>query len=302
MQPGEIETFLAIAHTRSISGAAKLLFITQSTATHRLRTLEEELGTQLVERGRGQRRVELTPKGEAFVPLAQRWMSVLDQMQSWRETSQVMELCVGSHEAINTYVLLPVLQHFVSYSHDTIRIEMRSKSNKELYSLMNSAELDMAFVTEDYNAPDLDVEIMFKEDFMLIHPRCEGLDEAEPVGIMQLDHSREITLLWSYSYLSWREDYLRAQSNRNVIVDILPLANLYLQDGRHWMVAPATTAAALAETFGLGLFRLEFPPPPRIYYMLTHSNAPRDKAELTGAVKDEIYRQLSKNKWLKTIH
>ena len=70
MQLYDIVTFLTIANTHSITAAAKELFISQTTATHRLKSLENELGTTLIYRKRGQRGVELTPKGEAFIPIA----------------------------------------------------------------------------------------------------------------------------------------------------------------------------------------------------------------------------------------
>ena len=38
-----IEIFLAVVRTRNVSKAAKILFISQSTVSYRLRLLEEEL-------------------------------------------------------------------------------------------------------------------------------------------------------------------------------------------------------------------------------------------------------------------
>lgn len=46
-----IEVFLEIARTRSISGAAKNLFISQSAVSYRLKMLEDELDCKLIERG-----------------------------------------------------------------------------------------------------------------------------------------------------------------------------------------------------------------------------------------------------------
>lgn len=72
MDLDSIEVFLAIARTRSISKAAKNLFISQSTVSYRLKLLEEELNCQLVERGRGQNQSTLTKEGENFLPIAER--------------------------------------------------------------------------------------------------------------------------------------------------------------------------------------------------------------------------------------
>jgi DNA-binding transcriptional LysR family regulator len=70
-----IETFLAIVQTRNMTKAAEKLFLSQSTVSHQLKALEDEIGTVLVDRQKGYRTIELTPKGQAFVQIAERWVS-----------------------------------------------------------------------------------------------------------------------------------------------------------------------------------------------------------------------------------
>ena len=52
MNLSEIETFLTIVNTKSITKTAELLFLSQPTVSHRLRSLEEELGFSLIIRKR----------------------------------------------------------------------------------------------------------------------------------------------------------------------------------------------------------------------------------------------------------
>ena len=63
MNLAEIETFLTIVNTKSITKTADLLFLSQPTVSHRLTSLENELGFSLVIRNKGHKQVELTPKG-----------------------------------------------------------------------------------------------------------------------------------------------------------------------------------------------------------------------------------------------
>ena len=67
MNLAEIETFLTIVNTKSITRTADLLFLSQPTVSHRLNSLENELGFPLVIRNKGHKQVELTPKGMDFV-------------------------------------------------------------------------------------------------------------------------------------------------------------------------------------------------------------------------------------------
>ena len=83
MNLSEIETFLTIVNTRSITRTADLLFLSQPTVSHRLTSLENELGFSLVIRNKGHKQVELTAKGTEFIAIAERWMSL------WKETMEL---------------------------------------------------------------------------------------------------------------------------------------------------------------------------------------------------------------------
>ena len=80
MTLAEVETFLTVVATRSITRTAELLFLSQPTISHRLSSLEDELGFKLVIRRKGHKTIELTPKGEEFIPIAERWAAL------WKET------------------------------------------------------------------------------------------------------------------------------------------------------------------------------------------------------------------------
>src|SRR5205809_2804371 len=69
MELGQIEAFVEAQRRGSITRAAAALELTQPTLTARLRGLEQELGAQLLVRGR--RGVSLTAAGRRFLPRAQ---------------------------------------------------------------------------------------------------------------------------------------------------------------------------------------------------------------------------------------
>ena len=69
MTEEQINTFLAILRRGSFSGAAQELFMSQPAVTHRIKTLEEELGVALFIRDNA--RAVLTPAGQIFSREAQ---------------------------------------------------------------------------------------------------------------------------------------------------------------------------------------------------------------------------------------
>ncbi|WP_447903454.1 LysR family transcriptional regulator [Pseudomonas serbica] len=69
MQVAEVEAFVAIAASNSLSAAARRLGVLPMTISRRLASLEEELAVRLVHRTT--RSVSLTPEGELYLPYAQ---------------------------------------------------------------------------------------------------------------------------------------------------------------------------------------------------------------------------------------
>ena len=69
----DIQTFLTIVSSPSLSKAAEALYVSQPALSHRLSALEHEVGAELVVRHRGIRAIELTDAGQRFVPIAKKW-------------------------------------------------------------------------------------------------------------------------------------------------------------------------------------------------------------------------------------
>lgn len=96
----EIEAFFEIIKAGSISSAAQNLYVTQPALSRRIKTLEDELGYPLFSRKKGQRNIELTAKGEAFVPIAQKWLNI------WQEAQELNSLDNSNMLHIASMVLL----------------------------------------------------------------------------------------------------------------------------------------------------------------------------------------------------
>lgn len=70
MDPRRLLTFRAVAHERSFSRAAEKLSLSQPSVSHQIALLETEIGSRLLNRGRGGLR--LTPAGEVLLGHADR--------------------------------------------------------------------------------------------------------------------------------------------------------------------------------------------------------------------------------------
>ncbi|MBL4749692.1 MAG: LysR family transcriptional regulator [Amylibacter sp.] len=113
MQWDDLRIFLAIARAGSISGAAKRLGVQHSTVSRRLRSLEDQLGTQLIERKKSG--YELTEAGEELQMSASRIeVEILgfEGAQAGHDTDAAGELRVSAINNMASTVLMPVFTRF----------------------------------------------------------------------------------------------------------------------------------------------------------------------------------------------
>lgn len=74
--------FLAVAREESISDAADFLHITQPTLSRQLMDLEEELGKQLLIRGKRNRKIALTEDGMRLRKRAEEIIALADKTEA----------------------------------------------------------------------------------------------------------------------------------------------------------------------------------------------------------------------------
>ena len=92
MEIRHLRYFCVLAEQLHFTKAAALLNVSQPALSHQIKQLEDELGTQLVERTN--RRVCLTEAGEVFLARVKRILEQIDQAA--RETARVGQGDAGS--------------------------------------------------------------------------------------------------------------------------------------------------------------------------------------------------------------
>jgi len=113
MQWDDLRIFLAVARDGSISGAAKLLNVQHSTVSRRIRSLEQQLGTRLIERKRSG--YELTAAGEELKLSASKMeieVLELEGALGGHEGRVAGELRVSAINNMASSVLMPILASF----------------------------------------------------------------------------------------------------------------------------------------------------------------------------------------------
>lgn len=149
MDVSALKTFLEVAKRRHFGEASEALFVSQSTVSARIKTLEEVLGVDLFVRERGN--IHLTPSGEALITHAKSMLTL------WARAKQEIAVPSGVRETLAIGglsglwdITLQDWLYEVSKIHPKIALSADIYSAETLFNRVMDGTLDVAFL---YDAP-----------------------------------------------------------------------------------------------------------------------------------------------------
>ncbi len=172
MELSQLKYFQAVAAYQTVTRAAEILNLTQSTVSKAVLALEEELGTPLFVRGN--RRMTLTKEGRAFLLHVQNALNELDGgVQELRENTPMEE-----HEirlrVLSPEFLLGIIETYVQ-SHPDIRLTQNYKSPDPETALLKD-ELTFCISSRPFSDSSIAWEPLLTEFIYLLvsrsHPRA----------------------------------------------------------------------------------------------------------------------------------
>jgi len=215
----QLAALVAVADHGTFVAAAKALHTVQSNVSAHISRLERELGVTLVDRARG----ELTQEGAAVVARARRVQSELDALEAdvasvGQEVAGLVRFGVIGSTA---RWLVPRVLVAMRDAHPKVRAIVREATSSSLLPQLEGGALELAVVNLPVDAPDLVVEPLFLERFVLIAPDDHPLAGREQVHLAELAAH---ALLLSPQGTSLRDE-LDAEAAR-AGVTLLPLAEI----------------------------------------------------------------------------
>lgn len=263
-----IETFLAVVKRKSLSQASEILFVSQSTVSQRLKSLEATLGIRLVERGKGCRYVKLTPEGEEFVCLAEKWTDLLQKAQTIKQGSSKILLSIASPDSLNNYLFFPLFEK-LAHKVPPLFLHIRTQQSIEVYDILEKREIDLGFSFRNIRYETIAVKPVFQEK-MLIAYKAGTNWPSGPIHPSQLDPKKEISLPWNPEIDFWHEHWWGPNSKPLVRVDTAAMILKFLSNPHYWAICPFSVARAFQEEADIETRELSVPVPPRICYLLLH--------------------------------
>ena len=266
----DIETFLMIVKTKSITKSAENLFLTQPTISHRLKTLENELNFQLVIRKKGFKSIELTSKGEEFVSIAERWISLWNEMKVLEQDPGKLFLTIGCIDTLNSTIMTPFYQKLL-HADPPVNLNIRTHQSFEIYDLLEKHDIDIGIVFHNLYFKNIISEPLVEEPFYIVQPK-ENCIKKRSVHIEELDVRKELFFNWHDNYRIWHDQWIKRTERSFVQVDTFQMLLGFMQTGEYWMIAPTSVIRELAkcDLFHFSEIANKPGPPKRITYRIRH--------------------------------
>lgn len=176
---------VAVAETRNFTRAAERCSVVQSSLSHRIAGLEQELGVRLF--ARSSRRVELTSAGEAFVARARECLAAADRAAADAAAAAGVvrgRLAVGVIVTAAAVDVPELLQRYRA-RYPEVRVVLRSGRSDDLVAAIREGELDIAFLGLPENRRPSGVEtlVLDHDEHVLVVPAGHRLAGAPRVTL-----------------------------------------------------------------------------------------------------------------------
>lgn len=267
-----ITAFLAIVHTGTLSKAAQELYLTQSAVSHRLKALEDEVNARLIVRGQGRQGVKLTAKGEEFIPIAERWLSLLQDTHRLSATEDNrLHLSLASVDSLNIYLFPPLYRRLMQAEGGRLSLRIRTHQSNEIYRLLEQQKIDVGFVLRPIILKNIDMQPILRERLVLLRKteRAQAAEKAV-ISVSELDPAKEFFIGWSPAFHVWHERWWPGVLRPELHVDTAALILKLMQDDGAWSIIPLSMAQEFQKTGQYELYNIKEEPPERVIYKLTH--------------------------------
>lgn len=296
MKQDDIETFLTLNKTGSLTKAAETLYVSQPTVSHRLKDLEEELGISLLVRGKGQRRIELTQKGEEFVAIAERWLALMAETSALRNQEDEVYLRIGCPDTLNSTVMLSFYRRVLNDPKINLKLKLSTHYSHNIYDLLEQHAIDLGFVFHLLKFKNIIVEPVLRERMVLVQ-ESGGAVSGDRIYLSELDPSNEICFYWESNYQIWHDQMISKGKRNSIEVDIFQLLSFFLEEPCKWTIAPLSVARYLKQKQNVVISDIadKRKPPERITYMIKHKDLSEAREADVNLIRDQFLEYFSES-------
>ena len=241
-----LQMFADLVETGSFSRTAEKNFVSQSAVSQRIRTLEQEFGETLLERGQGRGKVTPTAAGDNLYrgakPLLQN-ASLLDTEMRQLSDEIAGTVRVATVYSVGLHALSPRLKPFLAV-HPRINIHLEYEQTEKVYENVASGVVDVGIVACPAPRHGLEIVPFAEEPMVVIMAPEHPLTVHAVLSLRQLDGEPFIAFAEHIPTRRLVDEHLRAADSRVKIIatfdNIETIKNL-VEIGSGVSILPADT-------------------------------------------------------------
>lgn len=251
MELRQLKYFVEVAETLNFSDAARNLCITQSTLSQQVKQLEQEFGTQLLQRN--SHTVSLTEAGEQMLPYARQTLHSANLC--FDRVHDLQEMLTGTLNIGVTFSFSPILTETLvvfmkRYPH--VRLNIYYKTMDELMDMLSARKIDFVLAFRPV-APYADIEshILFDNHLSAIVSDGHPLARKDKVTLDDIARY-DIALPAKGLQARYAFDRIRENAHNDLHVRIeLNEVNILLKLVRQSMLVGILSEATMYDTDGI---------------------------------------------------
>ncbi len=183
MRLRQIEVFHAIVQAGSISGAARLLHVSQPNVSRVLNHTEQQLGFALFERR--PRGMTVTTEGQQLLPeieILYQHLQTINHLTRYLRKDKAESIRLGAAHACAQQIVVPAMVEFQKRT-SPVHIDLVTEHFATLCEAVLNNELDIALVFGQHVSAELLAEPLFQSQMVALLPK-------------EMDHPPQVSLSW----------------------------------------------------------------------------------------------------------
>lgn len=197
METNKLKTFVDLAQTLSFSKTAEDLYITQSSVSKQIHSLEKELQVTLF--NRSNKHVELSQAGKIILPDAQAMLQEEEKL-----TKKLQQLKQQRKETIkmaviptfSTYFPFKLISHYMNV-HPEIDFQLKETETNQMAALLKEGKVDLAFARSLKKEQPFEAILTRKEKFALCVAQDDPLAQNKKINLKDIQGESFIMLAQS---------------------------------------------------------------------------------------------------------
>ena len=254
MKLQQLKYFNALCRLKSFSKVASTFKVSQPTVSYAIKSLEEDLGVQLILRNQSHTDVSLTKEGELFRKYSLNALQQLDMGITAVKNAHDGRIKIGLTAALSRF--FDLTKHISSLEEILgTEIGLLEDGSKEITKKIISNKLDIALfgTSKEVFSSNLDLKKIATFPFKLAVPKKHPLSKESHVHLSQLEHEKFILfnehfihneVFWKFmnsngiipnilvevSDIQGFENFIQQKNTIGLLVDFLKLDGIQLID------------------------------------------------------------------------